>query len=202
MWTRRILMALAIALAVLLSAARALGQGLPDFPTVRRLYTEHESARSAYALNVASVYVRQQLGRSHDDAVGTRLMAAESRLDQLAARLRARGVDSVATLDSTFAQTDRLLAEHHWRLASWELGAKDVARATVGEDLGAAARFLARSFTFTGRAPDDATAQAIAEARRVADAIATTNALPRDTRDVLETLGRRIVPPAIMATKE
>ena len=202
MWTRRILLALVFALAALLSAARVLAQGAaPDFPTVRRLYTAHEPARAAYALNVASVYVRQQLGRSHDDAVGTRLMAAESRLDQLAAGLRARAVDSAATLDSAFAQTDRLLVEHHWRLASWELGAKDVARATVGEDLGAAAHFLARSFTFTGRAPDDATAQAIAEARRVADAIATTNALPRDTRDVLETLGRRIVPPATMAVR-
>ena len=151
MWTRKILLALVLALAALLSAARALGQGAPDFPTVRRLYAEQQAPRAAYALSVASVYVRQQLGRSHDDEVGTRLMAAESRLDQLAARLRARAVDSAATLDSTFAQTDRLLAEHHWRLASWELGAKDVARATVGEDLGAAARFLAEHTETSGR---------------------------------------------------
>ena len=203
MRTRR-LASVALSCVALLAAAaptRAQPTYSADFPAVRRLFVDHEAGRAAYTLSLASAYVRQEMGRSRDENVGLRLMDAESRLDQLVARLRAKADVALPTLDSAFAQTDRLLAEHHWRQASWGLKVpKDIARRTVGEDIGAAAKFLTQSFRFTGREPDAGTTLAIDEARRVAEAILSTDVLPKDTREVVEALGKKIVPPTVMAT--
>ena len=173
-----------------------------DFPAVRRLFLDQQQPRAAYTLSVASAYVRQELGRSRDETVGARLVGAEDRLDELVARLRASGVGSVTTLDSAFTQTDMLLAEHHWRLAAWELAnPRSASRQMVGEDLGHAATFFAQSFTFAGREPAPAAAAAIAEAKRVSGVIATTDAIPKETAQVLDALGKLIVPVATVAIR-
>ena len=173
-----------------------------DFLTARRLVAEQQFGRAAYALGAASVYVRQEIGRSRDESVGMRLMDAESRLDGLVARVRASHAPSAASLDSVFAQTDRLLAEHHWRLAGWELAnLRSASRASLGQDLGAAASHFARSFRFANQEPSAAAAQAIADARRVADTIASTDAVPKETASVLEALGRQIVPAVVIAIR-
>lgn len=192
------------AVAILATAAPVAAQSSyqADFPTARRQFVESQSMRAAYTLSIASAYVRQEIGRCKDADVGTRLMSAEDRMDRLVARLRGNAVASVVTLDSAFAQTDRLLAEHHWRLASWELAnLRSASRASVGQDLGAAASHFARSFRFANQEPDAAAAQAIADARRIADQIASTDAVPKETASVLDALGRQIVPPAVVAIK-
>ena len=192
-----------LAAALLAAAAPVCAQSSysADLPAVRRLYVDRDAGRAAHTLSLASAYGRQEMGRSRDENVALRLMDTESRLDKLVARLRAKDDVALATLDSTFAQTDRLLAEHHWRLASWGLTVpKEIARRTVGDDIGAAAKFFAQSFRFTGREPDASTALVIDEARRVADTILATDVLPKATRKVMEALGRRIVPPAVVAT--
>jgi hypothetical protein len=144
--------------------------------------------------------VRQELGRCRDAGVGERLMEAEGRLDGLVARLRARGVASVATLDSAFAQTDRLLAEHHWRLATWGLAnPRATSRAQVGADVGAAATHFARGEQVGGRELDPEAARVVADARQLADVLASTAPIPSNASVVLDALGRRIVVPAVVA---
>lgn len=204
MRTRALVAAAAAALLGAVAPVASQGQDRysADFPGARRLFVEGQAQKAAYTLGVASAYVRQELGRCRDATVGERLMEAEGRIDRLVARLRVNGVGSVVTLDSAFAQTDRLLAEHYWRLAAWELAnPKLVARAIVGQDIGAAASHFARSFRFSGQEMAPAAAGAVAEARRIADVIASTDAIPKEASQVLDALGRHIAPPAVIANR-
>lgn len=195
-------LAAALLATVVPAASPAQTQYQADFPTARRQFVESQSTRAAYTLSIASAHVRQEIGRCRDADVGTRLMGAEDRIDRLAARLRGNAIESVVTLDSAFAQTDRLLAEHHWRLATWELAnQRSATRASVGTDLDAAASHFARSFRFTNQQPSPAAAQAIADARRIAEQIAASDALPKETAQVADALGRQIAPPAVIAIK-
>jgi len=192
------------ALLTLVVTRSAAGQtpATADFTAAHRFVVDHQDMRAAQALGVASVYVRQELGRSHDESVGVRLMGAERRLDGLVARLRASRAPAIVSLDSVFADIDALLAEHHWRMARWELtDRRNATRASVGEDLDAAARFFARSFTFLGREPEPDAARAIADARRVAGQIAATDVLPKDVSQVIDALGKHLVAPVAIAVR-
>jgi hypothetical protein len=183
-------------------AALAQTAASADFTAAHRLVVDQQFMRAAQAVGAASVYVRQELGRSRDEGVGLRLMSAESRLDGLVARLRASRAPAIASLDSVFADTDLLLAEHHWQMARWELvDRRNATRLSVGEDLGAAARFFARSFPFVGREPEPEVARAIADARRVAGEIVATDALPKETSQVIDALGKHLVAPVAIAVR-
>jgi hypothetical protein len=129
-------------------------------------------------------------------------MTAEERLDRLVARLRAGAVGSVATLDNAFAVTDRLLAEHHWRLAAraWAIPRLSTPRA-LADELSASALTFARALHWEGRTPDGEVATGLADARRVAAALAAAPgtelraAAPKESGAVLDALGRLVAPP-------
>lgn len=173
-----------------------------DFPTVRAQFLDRETRQAAFTLSEASGFVRQQVGRAFDADCGMRLMGAEERLDRLVARLRTGAVGSVATLDSAFASTDRLLAEHHWRLAAraWAVPRLSTPR-VLGAELDATAFTYARALGWEGRTPDGEAAAVLADARRVAATLAaatTTDlraAAPRETGAVIDALGRLVAPP-------
>src|SRR5689334_5315691 len=107
-----VLVAVTAAAALPASTRAQLPQYQADFPAAREAFQRSDLKRTAYYLQMASVHVREEVGRCKDGDVGNRLMAAESRLDALAAAVRAGGA-TVATLDAAFAGTDHVLAEHH-----------------------------------------------------------------------------------------
>ena len=174
-----------------------------DFPAVREAFQRGDVKRAAYTLQLASAHVREEVGRCRDGEVGTRLLAAESRLDALAAALKGGSVSSVETLDAAFVATDRMLAEHHVRLATW--GWSNLRQSSgwqVGYDLGAAAKHHVRGTRASGRALDDAARQTVADAERLANAIALSpDALPKETGAVIAALGRVILPPQVVAER-
>jgi hypothetical protein len=98
---------------------------------------------------------------------------------------------------------DRLLAEHHVRLATWGWSNQRQSSGwQIGYDLGAAAKHHVRGVRESGRALDDAAKLVVADAERVASRIALApDALPKETGAVIAALGRIILPPQLVAER-
>ena len=195
------LVAALVAAAVPAGAGAQFGQYHADFPKVREQVLRKEARQAAYTLMIAAAHVREEVGRAREGEVGERLLAAESRLDQLVARLRGGDAPPLDALDAAFAATDRLLAEHHVRLASWGWS---TVRATsghqIGHDLGRAAFHFTRAVRYEDRTLDAATQQVVAEAERVAGLISSAaGELPKETGTAIAALQRVIVPPQVIA---
>lgn len=172
-----------------------------DFPAAREAFQRNDLRRASYTLQVASAHVREEVGRCKDGDVGNRLMAAESRLDALAGQVRAGSVSSIGALDAVFAPTDRLLAEHHIRLATWGWSnQRQTANWAIGYDLGAAAKHHVRAVREEGRTLDDAAKQAVADAERLSNQIALSpDALPKETGTAIAALSKVILPAQVVA---
>ena len=198
---RNALLTLAIALLVTgtSGAATPIGaQELPgaDLPQARSQFQRQEPRAAAATVRVAAAFVRQQLDRCRDEAIGMELLAAESRLERLADRLRAGQVGSVRGLDTVFAAVDRTLARHHWKLAATTWASpRQGTPALLGRDLSAAAGYLERALMAERGEVDAVAALAITEARRVAARIAAapTAAPPKETGAAIEGIGRLVV---------
>ena len=189
--------------ATLLAAAAPAGTGAPqsryeaDFPVVRAAFLRNDVRQATQTLLMAAAHLREEVGRAKDGDVGNRLLAAESKLEALAQQVRAGSVSGVATLDAAFAAADRLLAEHHARLAVWGVGnLRQVTAAQLGHDVEAATAHHARATREAGRTLDAPSQQVIADAQRLAGQLTSMTDPP--SRELIEpasaALGRLIVP--------
>jgi hypothetical protein len=174
-------MAVAAVLVVSPAVLRAQEEDI-DFLKARREFVAGQARAAANSLLMASLGVRQQVGRCRDVNVGTELLNAESNLEKLASALRAGTVKDVKTLDVELTRIDRYLAHHHLLLVK-EVQARPRADniPTAVRDLDRLAFHLERSFTLNGQKPNAEQAQVIAEARQLSEAIGKSNALPATT---------------------
>jgi hypothetical protein len=189
--------------AVLAAAAAPLGSEAQqsryeaDFPIVRAAFLRNDARQATQTLLMAAAHLREEVGRVKDADLGNRLLEAESKLEALAGQIRAGSVSAVTTLDAAFVSADRLLAEHHARLAVWEAANLRLATAAqIGYDVGAAATHHARAVREAGRTLDPAAQQAIADAQRLSGQLAAMSEPP--TRELIEptitALSRLITP--------
>jgi hypothetical protein len=197
---RLLMLVAALAVAAAPGETRAQSQYEANFPVVRHQFLRKDVRQAAYTLMLASAAVRQEVGRCRDEGMGTRLLAMESRLDQLTRQLRADDVSSVATLDDAFAAADRLLAEHHVRLAGWSWATPRAAtRTELGRDLGAAAFHFRRALRWEGGTLDETATRAVEDAERLSARLADGASPPKETGAVIDALSRVIVPAQVIA---
>lgn len=173
-----------------------------DFAKARREFIAGQPRSAANSLLMASLGVRQQVGRCRDQTVGTELLDAESNLEKLANALRAGTVKDVKALDAAFARIDRNLAHHHLLLVK-EVAVRPRADniPTAARDLDRLAYHFERSFTLSGKKPNANQASAIAEAQKLATEIGTTNALPPTLTAALAQIERQIIEAESVATR-
>lgn len=194
-----------LALAALVVAAPAMLRGQEediDFAKARREFVAGQPRAAANSLLMASLGVRQQVGRCRDEVVGTELLNAESNLEKLANALRAGTVKDVKTLDAELSRIDLFLAHHHLLLV------KEVIKRPRADNIPTAARDLdrlayhfERSFTLGGRKPNEEQAAAIAEALKLAKEIETSNAIPGTANASLALIEKQVVGATTTATK-
>jgi hypothetical protein len=192
------LVATLLATAAPLGSRAQQGRYEADFPVVRAAYLRNDVRQAAQTLLMAAAHLREEVGRVKEADIGNRLLAAESRLEALAQQVRAGGVSGVAALDAAFAAADRLLAEHHARLAVWSVAnLRQVTAPQLGHDIEAAAAHHVRAAHEAGRALDAPAQQLLADAQRLAGQLATRTEPP--TKELVEptivALGRLLVPP-------
>lgn len=173
-----------------------------DFAKARREFVAGQPRAAANSLLMASLGVRQQVGRCRDEVIGTELLAAESNLEKLANALRAGTVKDVKTLDAELTKIDRFLAHHHLLLV------KEVSKRPRADNIPTAARDLdrlayhfERSFTLSGKKPNEEQAAAIADAQKLAKEIETTNAFPGTASATLALIEKQVVGAEVTATK-
>lgn len=173
-----------------------------DFAKARREFVAGQPRAAANSLLMASLGVRQQVGRCRDNAVGAELLAAESSLEKLATDLRTGTVKDVRTLDAALTKIDLNLAHHHLLLV------KDVIKRpradnipTAVRDLDRLAYHFERSFTLNGRRPNDEQAAAITEARGLAKEIETSNAMPGTASATLASIEKQVIGSEATAAK-
>ena len=194
-----------LALAALAMAAPATLRGPEediDFAKARREFVAGQPRAAANSLLMASLGVRQQVGRCRDEVVGTELLNAESNLEKLASALRAGTVRDVKALDEELAKIDRYLAHHHLLLV------KEVVKRPRADNIPTAARDLdrlayhfERSFTLSGKKPNEEQAAAIADARKLGQEIETSNAVPGTASAVVALIEKQVVGAETTATK-
>lgn len=194
-----------LALAALVVATPATLRGQEediDFAKARREFVAGQPRAAANSLLMASLGVRQQVGRCRDDVVGAELLAAESSLEKLATDLRAGTVKDVKTLDAALKKIDLNLAHHHLLLV------KDVIKRPRADNIPTAARDLdrlayhfERSFTLSGKKPNEEQAAAIADAQKLAKEIETSNAMPGTASATLASIEKQVIGSEATATK-
>ncbi len=189
---RSVFMALAALVAAVPATLRAQEEDI-DFATARREFVAGQPRAAANSVLMASLGVRQQVGRCRDETVGTDLLNAESNLEKLATGLRNGTVKDVKTLDEQFAKIDRALAHHHLLLV------KDVFKRpradnipTSARDLDRLAYHFERSFTLSGKKLNAEQAQAVADARQLAKDIEATNAIPATANATLALIEKQV----------
>lgn len=173
-----------------------------DFAKARREFVAGQSRAAANSLLMASLGVRQQVGRCRDEVVGTELLNAENNLEKLASALRAGTVRDVKALDAELTKIDLFLAHHHLLLV------KEVVKRPRADNIPTAARDLdrlafhfERSFTLSGKKPNEEQAAAIADARKLAKDIETSNAIPGTASATLALIEKQVVGSEVTATK-
>ena len=124
-----------------------------EFLKARQEFVAGQLRPAANTLLMASVHVRQEVGRSHDEVVGMKLLDAEGDLEKLASALRSGSVASVKTLDQKLTAIDRLLAQHHLQRASEVIAKPHVDEMPMlARDVDRAAFHFERSITLDGHA--------------------------------------------------
>lgn len=194
-----------LALAVLLLATPATLRSQEesiDFAKARREFVAGQPRAAANSLLMASLGVRQQVGRCRDQAVGSELLSAESSLEKLATALRAGTVKDVTSLDVELSKIDRFLAHHHLLLVQEVVKhprADNIP--TAAGDLDRLAYHFARSFTLSGKKPNEEQAAAIAEAQKLAKEIETSNAIPGTATATMALIEKQVIGAETTATK-
>lgn len=189
--------ALVVAAPVALSAQ----QTNADFAKARREFLAGQSRQASQTLLIASVLVREQLGRSHDETLGMRLLDAEGQLEKLAASVKAGTVSDVKSLEQALESIDRLLAQHHLQLASEGI-AKPAANEipAIALDVERAAFHFERSITLDGRVLGAEQTAAVSNARTLAKEIEETRLVPKSASSVVTALQKHVLGSSVVAT--
>lgn len=173
-----------------------------DFVKARREFVAGQPRAAANSLLMASLGVRQQVGRCRDEVVGTELLNAESNLEKLASALRAGTIKDVKTLDAELTKIDRYLARHHLLLVKEVITRPRADNIpTAARDLDRLAYHFERSFTLSGKKPNVEQAAAIADALKLAKEIETSNAIPGTASATLALIEKQVVGAEVTATK-
>jgi hypothetical protein len=185
------------ALAVLLVAApatlRAQEEDI-DFVKARREFVAGQPRAAANTLVLASLGVRQQVGRCRDETVGTELLNSESNLEKLAGDLRNGSLKDVKVLDAQLTKIDRNLARHHLLLVKAVLQRPRADNIPpTARDLDRLAYHYERSFTLNGKKPNAEQAQAIADAQKLGKDIEATNAIPATAAAVVASIEKQLL---------
>lgn len=185
------------ALAVLVVAApatlRAQEEDI-DFTKARREFVAGQTRAAANTLVMASLGVRQQVGRCRDESVGTELLNAESNLEKIADDVRNGTIKDVKTLDGQLTKIDRALAQHHLLLVKAVVQRPRADNIpTAVRDLDRLAFHFERSFTLNGNKPSAEQAAAIADAQKLSKDIEASNAMPGTAGAILATIERQVM---------
>lgn len=173
-----------------------------DFVKARREFVAGQPRAAANSLLMASLGVRQQVGRCRDEVVGTELLNAENNLEKLASALRAGTIKDVKTLDAELTKIDRYLARHHLLLVKEVITRPRADNIpTAARDLDRLAYHFERSFTLSGKKPNVEQAAAIADALKLAKEIETSNAIPGTASATLALIEKQVVGAEVTATK-
>ncbi len=193
MTIRTVFLALATLLVAAPATLRAQEEEI-DFAKARREFVAGQPRTAANSLLMASLGVRQQVGRCRDEMVGTELLNAENNLEKLATDLRSGTVKDVKTLDELLGKIDRALAHHHLLLV------KEVVKRpradnipTAVRDLDRLAYHFERSITLSGKKLTAEQAQVVAEAQKLSKDIETTNAIPATATATLALIEKQVV---------
>jgi hypothetical protein len=198
---RSVFLALAVLLVATPAALRSQEEDI-DFAKARREFVAGQPRAAANSLLMASLGVRQQVGRCRDDVVGTALLGAESSLEKLASALRAGTMKDVKALDEELAKIDRSLAHHHLLLVQEVIKRPRADNIpTAARDLDRLAYHFERSFTLSGKKPSEEQAAAIADARKLSKDIETSNAIPGTANAVVALIEKQVLAAETTATK-
>ncbi len=200
MSVRMIFVALA-ALAVAAPAPVGAQETSADFAQAREQFQAGQRRPAAHTLLTATLYLRHEVGRSHDEVVGMKLVDAESQLEKLAAAVASGAVTAVKTLDQSLTAVDRVLARHHLQLASACVAKSrhdDIP--ALARDIDRAAFHFERSITLDGHALAAEQSAAVADARALSTEIGRTRAIPANAATVLATLERQVAGPSVVAS--
>ena len=192
------IIALAVAAPVM---ACAQDEPSADFREARELFVAGHPRQAANLLLMSSLYLRQQVGRNHEEATRMKLLDAESQVEKLGYAVRAGSIASVRTLDRTAMAIDRLLAQHHVQMVSWAIAhPRDPEMPMAAHDMDRAAFHFERALTLDGTPLPPEPAAALADARALAREIAEAKAMPTRAPQVVATLERLItLAPTVVA---
>lgn len=133
-------------------------------------YTHKQYQAAAGEVRKASAYLRLEAARAHGDAKAA-LDGAEAQLGRMATALDRGGIRTERDLTAAFARADHALAVAHRARAAESWTRKAYGQA--GYELKAAAQGLENAAAWSGEEARTATAAATADARAVADKLAT-----------------------------
>lgn len=164
-----------------------------DFLKARQQYMAGDARPAAQTLLIASLHLRQQVGRSRDEVVGMRLLDAEGQLEKVAASLKAGKATNVRALDLMLAAIDRLLAQHHVQMVNLVIARPRVDDVPVAaRDLDRAAFHFERALGLSGGPVSSEQAMAIADARALAKELDVTRAVPKSAVGIIATLEHHV----------
>jgi hypothetical protein len=199
---RSMLVSLAVLVAVAPGVLRAQGTSA-EFLKARQQYLAGEARPAAHTLLLASLHLRQQVGRSKDEVVGMRLLDAEGQLEKLAASLKASVVSNVRTIDLTLTAIDRLLAQHHLQMVTLVIAKPRPDELLVlARDLDRAAFHYERSLTLSGGHVATEQAVAISDARALSKEVEETRAVPKTAIGIVAALERHVLGATVITTAQ
>ncbi len=182
---------------------RAQDEPSAEFREAREQFVAGHPRQAGNLLLMSSLYLRQQVGRNHEEATRMKLLDAESQVEKLGYAVRGGSVTSLKTLDRTMVAIDRLLAQHHLQMVSWAIGhPRDPEMPIAAQDIERAAFHFERALTLDGAPLPAEPAAAIADARALAREINAARALPARAPQVVATLERLVTnAPTVVATR-
>lgn len=202
-WRRQALLATCLLVPLTVPVAQAQDEPAAEFKTAHEQFAAGQLRPAANTLLRATLYIRQQVGRSRDEVVGMQLLNAESELEKLALGLREGRTMSVKAFDQTLIRVDRLLAQHYVQLA---VGAIAHPRAddlpVVAKDIRKGAFHYERTITLDGRAVPTEIVTLLTDVRSLAGEIETTRMVPKTAAATLAVLEKQISGTAVMAVSQ
>ncbi|MBY0491123.1 MAG: hypothetical protein K2R93_14875 [Gemmatimonadaceae bacterium] len=207
MWGTRARMqamvALATACVVTPTALAAQDEPTADFKAAHEQFAAGQLRPAANTLLRATLYIRQQVGRSRDETTGMQLLNAEGAIEKLALGLREGRTMSVKAFDQELVRVDRLLAQHYVQMA---VGAIAHPKANdcpvIARDIRQGAFHYERTITLDGRSPLPEVATLLTDVRTLATEIESTKAVPKTAAATLAVLDRQISGATVMAVSQ
>lgn len=204
-WRRQAMLAacLFVPLTATVSIAQAQDEPAAEFKTAHEQFSAGQLRPAANTLLRATLYIRQQVGRSRDEVVGMQLLNAESEIEKLALGLREGRTVSVKVFDQTLIGVDRLLARHYVQMAAGAIAhprADDLP--VAARDIRRGAFHYERTITLDGHAVPAEIATLLSDVRTLAGEIESTKMVPKTAAATLAVLEKQITGTAVMAVSQ